>query len=323
MKFGLSGCAGAFESGDPKKAASMAVVAEELGFESVWINEEHFGQRGRPRICMSPIILGTAMAAKTTKLRIGFSVLLLPMHNPLRVAEDVATMDVVSNGRVDFGVSRGGNARYAEAFAMETKDTAARFRESLAFILDCWTKPETTIRGKKYAVLPKPVQRPHPPVYVGTYTDQTARWAGRSGHLLIQHGIQSRRSIKGMLDSYESGGGKAGDVPVGRFFYVGRDDSSARRAVFSVACDLANFLHSIGMDRRGFLSERDLEPERFYNDVVIAGGPRTCVEKVRALRDEMGVDYVNCLAAFFGYLPAGAVMKSLRLLSREVMPALG
>lgn len=323
MKFGLSGCAGAFEADDPQRILSMASVAEELGFECVWINEEHFDQRGRPRHCMSTLILGTAMAARTAKLRIGFSVLLLPLHNPLRVAEEVATMDVLSNGRIDFGISRGGNSRYAEAFGMEIEDSTASFRESLRFILGCWTEHEVTIKDKKYVVLPKPVQHPHPPVYVGTYTPETARWVAKAGHLLIQHGIQSKRSIRDMLNSYGGSGGEVGRVPVGRFIYVGKDDASARRTAYPVACELANFLHSIKMDTKGFLSESDLEPERFYNDMVIAGSAATCIEKVRALREEMGVEYLNCLAAFFGYLAPEPMMRSLKLLSKEVMPALG
>jgi len=323
MKFGVSGCAGGFEAKDAGDVLALAELAEQLRYDGIWIYEEHFRHQDGLRRCLSPITLATAIAGRTKRIRVGFSALLLPLYIPLRLAEEIATLDVLSDGRVDFGISKGRSPRYYEAYGVEVDVPAGAFREELRFIVKCWADGETTIRGKKYAVEPKPVQRPHPPVYIATYTPGTARWAARSEHAIIQHGIQSRESLKRMIGAFESAGGDPGRVPVNRFVYVGRDDRSARRAVWPVICRLAQFLHGIGIYRHGIVPEKTLlDPDTFYEEMLVAGGPRTCVEKLRELRGDLGVDYVNCLASFYGYERPGAMVRSLRTLSADVMPAM-
>ena len=117
MKFGLSGCGAGFESLMPTQWPVFAQMAETAGFESLWLNEEHFQRPhdGRGRFCFSPLIAAAQLAAHTQRIRIGFSVLLLPLHNPIRLAEEIATLDVMSGGRINFGVSRGGNRDYSKA----------------------------------------------------------------------------------------------------------------------------------------------------------------------------------------------------------------
>lgn len=109
MRFDLSGCgAGLDESA--KSLLELGTLAESLGYDGLWINEEHFGQGSR--VCLSPILLATALAMRTSTIRIGFSVLVLPLFEPIRLAEEIATLDVLSEGRVDLGVSRGNTSRY-------------------------------------------------------------------------------------------------------------------------------------------------------------------------------------------------------------------
>jgi alkanesulfonate monooxygenase SsuD/methylene tetrahydromethanopterin reductase-like flavin-dependent oxidoreductase (luciferase family) len=129
MKFGLSGCGGGLESSDAADLIELARLADGLGYEELWINEEHFNrpEAGRGRLCLSPLILAGALAAVTTRIRIGFSVLLVPLHHPLRLAEELATLDVLSAGRIDVGVSRGNNGRYFEAFGIDLPTTPRRF----------------------------------------------------------------------------------------------------------------------------------------------------------------------------------------------------
>ena len=116
MRFDLSGCgAGLDES--TGSLLKLAPWAEALGYDGIWINEEHFGQGSRS--CLAPILLATALAMRTRTIRIGFSVLVLPLFQPIRLAEEIATLDVLSAGRVDFGVSRGNTSRYFDAWGLD------------------------------------------------------------------------------------------------------------------------------------------------------------------------------------------------------------
>jgi alkanesulfonate monooxygenase SsuD/methylene tetrahydromethanopterin reductase-like flavin-dependent oxidoreductase (luciferase family) len=109
MRFDLSGCgAGLDESANT--LLKLGPWAESLGYDGLWLNEEHFGQNSR--VCLSPILLAMALAMRTRTIRIGFSVLVLPLYQPIRLAEEVATLDILSEGRVDLGISRGNTSRY-------------------------------------------------------------------------------------------------------------------------------------------------------------------------------------------------------------------
>src|SRR6516165_11480236 len=118
MRFDLSGCgAGLDESA--KDLLELGPFAERLGYDGLWINEEHFGQGSR--VCFSPILVATALAMRTRTIRIGFSVLVLPLFEPIRLAEEIATLDVLSEGRGDLGVSRGRRTVTALAVAQFTE----------------------------------------------------------------------------------------------------------------------------------------------------------------------------------------------------------
>src|SRR5208283_4452428 len=118
---GLSGCGGGFEAVSSNEILELAETAEGLGFDAVWLNEEHLHGSNlvaEGRRCLSPLILASAILARTRTLRVGFSVLLLPLHHPIRLAEDIATLDVLSGGRVDLGISRGWNGRFMAAYGV-------------------------------------------------------------------------------------------------------------------------------------------------------------------------------------------------------------
>src|SRR5215475_4028292 len=137
-RIGLSGCGGGLESISSRELLDLAELAERLEFDGLWINEEHFQGSSidvEGRRCLSPLILASAILARTERIRVGFSVLLLPMHHPIRLAEEIATLDVLSNGRVDFGISRGGNKRYLQAYGLPDDDLDKRFHSCLESML--------------------------------------------------------------------------------------------------------------------------------------------------------------------------------------------
>ncbi len=323
MQFGLSGSLGGLEAHNYGATLERAREVERLGFAGMWFNEEHFGRPGTPqeRRILSPVVLAMAVAAATTRLRVGFSVLLVPLHHPLRLAEEIATLDVLSGGRVDLGISRANSGRYGAAFGYD-KHTGPTLEHCLDTMIGYWAGKPLTIDNVDYAVSPAPAQQPHPPVYVGAYSESTIEWAARRGYATIQHGIQSPASLHRCLTSYAGHGGDLSRVPVGRFCYVGESDAQARKDVWPIAVRQAERLRGIGIWRGGdkVMIEADLEPERFYHETAIIGGPDTVAARIAHLRDTYGIRYVNLLSSFFGIMPDHLFRSSLELFSREVMP---
>lgn len=328
LRIGLSGCSGALEAISTSALLDLAAFVEELGYDALWLNEEHFqggaGGGADGRRCLSPLVLASAILARTTRLRVGFSVLLLAMHHPLRLAEDLASLDVLSDGRVDFGVSRGANPRYLSVFGLTDGDTShERFTAKLDLMKQAWRDGATAIGSETVSIEPKPVQRPHPPIFIGTYTPETAAWAARQGHRIICHGINNLAAIRPVIAAYADAGGDPSEVPFGRFVYVSESDERARTELWETVLKLTTRLKAIGIAKRNnVIAHEDLEPESFYRKMVIAGGPDTCAERINELRDSFGIGYLNALAAFFGYLPLDRLKRSLTLLATEVRPLL-
>ena len=325
-RIGLSGCGGGLESISSRELIELAELAERFEFDGLWINEEHFQGsflEVEGRRCLSPLILASAILARTERIRVGFSVLLLPLHHPIRLAEEIATLDVLSNGRVDFGISRGGNKRYLQAYGLPEDNLDGRFHNCLESILRAWCDQPVDFGETKQSVEPKPVQRPHPPIFVGTNTSATVQWTARCGHTLMCHGISSPANSRRLVREFGDAGGNPANIPFGRFVYVSDNDERARQELWPVILNLTRRLGTIAAKGAGaFLTEIELEPEVFYRDMVIAGGPETCAAKIEALRSELGINYLNALSAFFGFLPVNLLRRSLDLLAHEVRPRL-
>src|SRR5215475_3579705 len=169
-------------------------AAEELGYDEAWLTEHHFAEDG-----YSPAVLpiASAIAATTTRIRIGTYLVLLPLHNAVRVAEDVATIDIISNGRFDLGVGQGYGPNEFEGYGADRKARAGRLEEGIQVITGAWTTEEFSFSGKYYNVrginlMPPAVQKPHPPLWIGAGAPKAIRRAGRMGcHFM---GLGDRRS---------------------------------------------------------------------------------------------------------------------------------
>jgi len=324
FRIGLSGCAGGLEATSSSRLLELAEQAEALGFEGLWLNEEHFQGsivEVEGRRCLSPLILASAMLARTRRLRVGFSVLLLSLHHPVRLAEEIATLDVISDGRVDFGISRGANPRYLEVYGVGPEAANEGFQSRLSFLFQAWQDSKIPFGENSYSIEPKPVQKPHPPVFIGTYTEDTAAWAAREGHAIICHGITNMTNQRRMMRAFKDAGGDVTRVPFGRFVYVSETDASAHQELWPTVVKLAGRLKGFGLfNRKGIVTEADLDPEVFYREMVIAGSPETCAQRILELHEELGITYLNALSAFFGFLPFDLLERSLTLLGREVRP---
>jgi alkanesulfonate monooxygenase SsuD/methylene tetrahydromethanopterin reductase-like flavin-dependent oxidoreductase (luciferase family) len=163
-----------------------SMLAEELGFDNVWASEHHFADDAwNP----SPITFLAAVAARTERVRIGTYVLLLPFHNPVRVAEDIAVLDNISGGRVDLPVGVGSAAEEFRTFGVPFNERLGRTFEALRVIERCFAGEEFSHKGKYYAfpevrMTTTPVQKPGPPIWVASMGDQSVAWTARRGYHL-------------------------------------------------------------------------------------------------------------------------------------------
>lgn len=316
LRFDLSGCgAGLDESAT--SLLELGPQAEALGYDGLWINEEHFGQGSR--VCLSPILLATALAMRTSRIRIGFSVLVLPLFEPIRLAEEIATLDVLSGGRVDLGVSRGNTSRYFEAWGLDYEDRSAAFDACFERLVQFWTEPKVTVGSRTESIEPKCVQRPHPPVYVATYREEGAAWVGARGLTLFQGSQQSVSSIRRCITAYKDAGGDVGKVPIGRFVVVGESDAAAWRAARPAGEKLtAGYRRGGEQVKRRISTEEELQSERWLNEVAIVGSPETVAGRIAALHEEFGFGSLQLVTGFLGNLPQAEVVRTLELFAKEV-----
>lgn len=161
--------------------------AEDLGFDTVWLTEHHFAQDG-----YSPSIvpIAAAIAATTERIRIGFNLLLLPLHHPVELAEALATVDVISNGRLDVGLGQGYAVHEFAGYGIPRSERLSRFLEGMEVLTGLWTNEVFSFEGAHYKVdgarlVPKPVQQPAPPIWIGATSEKAIRRAGRRGANLL------------------------------------------------------------------------------------------------------------------------------------------
>lgn len=320
MRFDLSGCGAGLDE-TASDLLSLGPVAESLGYDGLWINEEHFGQGSRT--CLSPIPLATALAMWTRKIRIGFSVLVLPLFEPIRLAEEIATLDVLSEGRVDLGVSRGNTSRYFEAWGLSYEDRSDAFTSCFEKLIRYWTEPKVEVGSRTESIEPKCVQKPHPPVYVATYREDAAAWVGRRGYALFQGSQQSVDSLQRCIRAFEDGGGDAAKVPVGRFVVVDETDEAAFHTARSAGEKLtAGYRRTGEQVRRNISTEAELEAERWLREVAIVGSPQTVAERIAALHDMLGFGSIQLVTGFLGNLPQTSVVRTIELFAKEARPQL-
>jgi alkanesulfonate monooxygenase SsuD/methylene tetrahydromethanopterin reductase-like flavin-dependent oxidoreductase (luciferase family) len=321
MRFGLPGGRGSLLPGSTVSTLELARTAEDLGFDCLWIGEEHFseGVSQHPRSRPSALVLASALATATSRIRIGFTVLLLPLHNPLRLSEDLATLDVLSGGRVNFGVGWPAE-HYVHAFGQGL--AAISTADSLAEILGYWKRQPKLIDGVEYYVEPSPLQLPHPPIYVAAYDNETIDWAGAQSHALIMSAFQSRISLRKCLDRFASGGGNRAGSPIERFCFVADSNALARQQAWPLVVGLTERLRQNGQQQQSnrIFAEAELDPERFYNETAIVGDPHTVAERVASIRDEYGVNAINLRPSFWGTCPPGLQRTTVELFAAEVMP---
>jgi alkanesulfonate monooxygenase SsuD/methylene tetrahydromethanopterin reductase-like flavin-dependent oxidoreductase (luciferase family) len=302
--------------------------ADALGLDWVWIAEHHFssepyvpGVEGEYSVCASPFAMACAIARLTRKVRIGSAVKVLPLEHPLRTAEDVAMADILSGGRIDFGVGLGYRKYEFDGMLIPMEEKLARFQEALKIILGVWTTPEYSYQGRFWTIprltlVPRPVQKPHPPVWIATRlgtAEQIAYAAENNYRLLCAWApVNELRATCDMLVEARKKRGlerEPFDFTCLRHVFVAESD---KEAMEQGKAYVEYYMKSTAQFRPVGPHERD---------EMIFGGPQTVIAKLRRLNEMAGVNNLICWMNFGG-MPQELVLRSMRLFAAEVMPAM-
>jgi alkanesulfonate monooxygenase SsuD/methylene tetrahydromethanopterin reductase-like flavin-dependent oxidoreductase (luciferase family) len=294
---------------------------EELGFDGVWIGEHHFNNDG---FAASPLLMAAALARETTRLRLASYVALLPLYNALRLAEEAAAVDVISNGRLEFGVGLGYRQMELEAFGIEREQRRAMMDEGLAVIRGLWTTEAFSFHGEHYAfdaltMTPRPVQRPHPPIWLAARTKGAARRAARAGADLALMGgnsiTQAYRDERAAL-----GLEGEGRVSVFRPFFVARDPERAL-AEWQAHFEHFGARHAawVGADQDTSFDAQVAatwgDPMRGMN--YLHGTPEACLGELRSYHARK--PFTEMIAPIAPPYDTDAAAESMELFAREVM----
>ena len=337
------------------EAFAMAEAAELGGLDGVWLAERHFAAprspldtmgAGIPSVVSAPLIISTAIVARYQRLRVGVAVNVLPLAHPIRLAEEVATVDHISRGRVEFGVGRSGFARSYEGYGIPYAESRERFQESLDVIIAAWTNDRFSHEGKYYkfdnvCVIPKPFQKPHPPLRIAATTRETFPQVGRQG-LPVFVGLRGmdRPTLADSLNEYRAAWKQAGHESEASVFlripvYVGETDeqahADAEESTMRAYRRLAqNFLNSATIAGATPSEERVQRGERLsavtyeelLRDRLAYGNPETVTNLLREIIDEQGLDGVVAEVNVGGGIDKDKVLASVNRFATEVAPNL-
>jgi alkanesulfonate monooxygenase SsuD/methylene tetrahydromethanopterin reductase-like flavin-dependent oxidoreductase (luciferase family) len=338
-----------------EEAFEVAETAEEYGLDGVWVAERHFATHRRPTdpmgagipsVASVPLVWAGAIAARTKRLRVGTGVSVLPLCHPIRLAEEAATVDQISRGRLDFGVGRSGFPRSYQGYGIPYGESRDRFQESLEIILKAWNDDRLNHQGKYYSfenlsVMPRPYQKPHPPIRIAATTMDTFPMVGQMGFPVVT-GVRGfdlpevAHNLKLYREAWrEAGHPGNGDVYLRIPIYVGETDEAGindpkESTMRSYRRMAENFARSAGAAGTTASEERIERGERLSNityeellkDRLAYGGPDTVVQKLKYLRDELGLSVVIMETNVGGQLSPEQVLNSIRLYGQEVGPKL-
>jgi alkanesulfonate monooxygenase SsuD/methylene tetrahydromethanopterin reductase-like flavin-dependent oxidoreductase (luciferase family) len=348
MRFGVFHQASAAEGqshGDRyAEMIDLIALADTLGYDVAWLAELHFG--GAFSLLSNPLMVVPVIAARTPRIRIGTAVTLLPLHHPLACAEQAALADVLSGGRLEFGVGRGSIPSQFHGFRVPLAENRARFDEALEVIRLAWTEERFSYHGHFYeveelAVVPRPMQRPHPPIRVAVHSAESFAHIGARG-LPIYSGTTTTPlpQLREFMALYRERLAAAGHVwqpdqmalmlPV----HLGATGAAARdamrpgvrkyyenlRTIFSQIPDS----YGEHLPRLKIIEDTlaNLPFEKFCRDQGVFGDVAEVIDRLQAARDEFGLSQIICWFDQGARLPRAEVERAMRQFAEQVMPKL-
>ena len=314
--------------------------AEARGVDSVWLAEYHFAPIS---VLSSPITVASAIAARTQRIRIGLAVVLLPLAHPIHIAEDIATVDHISQGRVEFGVGRGTFPDTHDGFNSPFAESRERFDEYLDIILKAWTTERFSYTGRYYQcenlyVRPKPVQKPHPPIRIGITSEVTFPLIGRLGYPIIINPsrVFALSELGPYIQQYRQAwqeAGHAGAPQVGLRIPVyvaetaerayAEPKASAMAAVRGLGDRVAGSASRVGTTGDWSAQAehvRRMSYDDWLRDKVVYGTPDVVAERLSQLQDHLGLTQMLYEINYGRRLPYALQRNNLRLINEQVLP---
>ncbi|HWP28886.1 MAG TPA: LLM class flavin-dependent oxidoreductase [Chloroflexota bacterium] len=308
--------------------------SEQLGFDCAWVNEHHFHPYGG--MIPAPPVLLAAVAARTTRIRLGTSVALLPLHHPLQTAEAYAMLDQLSGGRLELGVGRGFMKFDYDTFGVPWEEGQDRLYEYLDIVRAAWQHQPFSYTGRFYtfrevSVWPRPCQTPHPPIWgAASRTPSSFAWWGSHGYDLLtvaQH--FPLEHLADLLRVYREAAAASGYDPatlkVSTHYQVYCCESRAeayRDGAAAIERYRTQILEALPRGRTVFTPPPHVPFEELVEQArVCIGTPDDCVAILKRARDTLGLTGVDC-TFYFGGLEYTKARRSFELFAREVIPRL-
>jgi len=337
MRHGLSQ-ASAFQ-----EAFELVDTADAWGVDCVWLGQIHFNPARS--VISASLLVASAIATRTKRLRVGTAIQILPLNHPLRIAEEVATVDQISHGRFEFGIGRSGAPRAYEVFGVPYAESQARFREALEIIREAWKGEPFSYTGEFFrvenaTVSPRPYQNPHPPIRMAATTEETFPMVGRLGlPVFVGLRIADIPELREQVRTYRQAWREAGHpgeatvylrIPI----YAGATDKAAleepRESItyyFARQAELAR--SGVGRAGTGPAERRQAQADRMaaltYEEIlgkkVAFGSAAGLIDRLTQLREELGLSGIVAELNPGGLIPAELERQSLQILTHQVMPA--
>ena len=318
-------------------------LEEELGFDAVWFGEHHYSGYSFG----SPPVIAMAAAGRTKRIRLGTGISLVPLNNPIRLAEEYAMLDVLSGGRLEYGIGRGFLKYSHKIFGVDEAENTERYHEGTDIICKAWTSAQPfSYRGKfweleDYTFFPSPLQKPHPPIYAsGAITPESYQWAGQRGfHLATAFFLPNQEHVQECIGLYRQALRENGHEPADRDvagvyqMYCGESNAEARRNGGQHALTYYAFFGALA--QRGALTSQSFAyhkgtishlfagltfEDMDKRNLVLVGDPENLIERIRWAKEFYGTNYL-ILEIAQGGMKHEHVVPSLERFAKYVMPA--
>jgi len=327
MKFGI------IPIEDPhhyQESLQQVELAEKLGFHSVWL-EEHHGAGGHYH--PSPLLFLAGYATRTEHIILGTDIVILPLYHPVRLAEDVAELDIMSKGRVILGVALGYRSTEFAAFQIPMEKRGAQFVEMIRLIKRLWSEDEVTYESERYrldhfSLEPKPIQKPHPPIWIGGWGELAIKRAAQLADAWVPGPTADLTKLKEAQSRYHAQLAERGVDPLSRPRPLTRDiviaataeaaeDYAQRYLLVAYRDEYIGWGHPLigSSDSKSADLLNELRRERF-----IIGDPPSVINQISFFNEKFGMDHLIFRMHFPG-MPPKIVTESIELIGREVIPA--
>jgi natural product biosynthesis luciferase-like monooxygenase protein len=315
-------------------------LADELGFDVVWLAEHHFSPYG---ICPSLTALAGALARETRRARIGTAVVIAPFEHPVRIAEEWAEIDILCDGRLEFGLGRGYQPTEFRGLDVSMDNTREKFDESLEIIRRAWTQDVVTFEGQYYrvpgvSVTPKPIQKPHPPLWTAAVSPATYAQAARKGlKILTSPAFTPFDILRANYDAYHAewrathGTDAGAEICMNKIIHVADSSRQAREDLREPVMWFFRTQAGLISDPTGVPPEQykfyrrvrenllSLSEEKALDQAAIFGDAEEVADKLRMHQEALGLTHV--MGAFSrGGVAHDKVLRSMRLFAEKVIP---